>query len=78
MDIEQLITRTTYRITIDKKRYLCCVIDCGFSVRFSMSREWGFPIRPHTEVWEKIYKALVDKHYKENKEWLNITGIANW
>ena len=62
MKIELLITRTTYRVFVGKKRYLCCLIECGSRVTVSMSREWGFPIRPHTKLWEEIYKEVRNRY----------------
>lgn len=62
MKIESIITRTTYRVSLDKKCYLCCVIECVGRVRFSISREWGFPIRPHTKLWEEIYEGVRSRY----------------
>ena len=60
--VEKLISRATFRVTLNKKCYLCCVIErSDGTVKASMSKEWGFKIRKTTLLWDKILKEVLTK-----------------
>ncbi len=59
--IEELITRVTFRVTLNKKRYLCCCTVCCNKVKISISKEWGFNIRKGTALFMEIARIIADK-----------------
>ena len=56
--VEELITRTTFRVILDRKRYLCCIIECCDIIKVSMSKEWGFKVRKRSPLWYNVLNEI--------------------
>ena len=64
-EVKELIKRTTFRVTISGKRYLCCIIEIDDKIfKISMSKEWGFKVRKQSPIW---YRVLVE--ISVNSKW---------